>query len=233
MYCERDCALRRPGQARRRRARLEQVVEERPYGWVLALVRILLLSGRLLRSQHFRPVNGFLELHPALLVLVAFHEDTCHFDAREAFALRERHVLLLVLGLGGFVDAVDLLAQHLVLGLELVGAQPQLVANLVQRADLIAEDLLLAAQLVQLGDQVVPDDVEGVLGGQQFVVLRDEVLHLRARIHLALTLVMLYPMHRPLPAFGSPSLVHLTQVVSLGNERRTRLTTELGLVGTF
>ena len=36
----------------------------------------------------------------------------------------------------------------------------------------------LPCELVNLRDEVVLDDVEGVLGGQQLVVLRDQVLHL-------------------------------------------------------
>ena len=37
---------------------------------------------------------------------------------------------------------------------------------------------VLPCEFVDLGDEVVLDDVEGVLRGQELVVLRDEVLHL-------------------------------------------------------
>ena len=39
---------------------------------------------------------------------------------------------------------------------------------------------LLPGELVHLGDQVILDNVESVLGGEQLVVLRYQVLHLLA-----------------------------------------------------
>ena len=39
---------------------------------------------------------------------------------------------------------------------------------------------LLPGELVHLGDQVILDNVESILGGEQLVVLRYQVLHLLA-----------------------------------------------------
>jgi len=45
-------------------------------------------------ADHLSPSHSLLQFHQALLVLVAFHQDTSHLDASEPLALCHWHVIL-------------------------------------------------------------------------------------------------------------------------------------------
>ena len=48
-------------------------------------------------------IYGFLEFHPAFLVLIPLHQDARHFDSGETFPLRQRHILLFFFNEKNFV----------------------------------------------------------------------------------------------------------------------------------